>query len=122
MVQQSTFMSPQVGPSERLRPLRLAHSEIDTAVLLDFRAGTVLCASALVDHSQERLDEIVAFSAQIFDGRFGDRRRFSLATRTECLVVQMLENGTALAVIFEPEVDLERAWAVMRDAVDRVVD
>lgn len=122
MVQQSAFKSPQLGFSERLRTLRQAHSEIDTALLLDFRAGTVLCASALVPRSQERLDEIVAFSARIFDGRFGDRRQFSLVTRTAVLVVQLVEAGTALAVIYEPDVDLERAIAMTRDAVDGLKD
>ena len=116
MLQNTVVMATQTGISENLHDLRKAHPEIDTAIFADFRAGTVLSVSSATEQPQEMLDGIVDLAARIFDGRFGDRRQFALVTPTEVLVVQLAAGNNALAVIFDPGVDLARAQSVAGDA------
>lgn len=111
-----------MGHLENLDALRLAHPEIDCAVLVDRRAETVLCVSSHIDQPQEMLDRLSHAAAQFLGGTSGDRNQFCLATPLRIVVAQ--QSGTdpdiALALIFEPSADLGKARATARDACERL--
>lgn len=100
-----------MGDQDHLASLRLAHSEIDCAMLSDLRARTVLRASSHIDQPQEVLDELGRTAAMFFGDRFGDRCEFCLVTPSRTLVARRLgaDGDTALLVVFAPDVDL--GWA-----------
>ena len=88
----------------------------DAAVLMDFRAGTLLHISTTIDQPQEKLDAACALAARLYGASLPARQQAILVGPTEVLIVQRTDEGddTAIAFFLSPEVKLESARALVR--------
>ncbi|WP_089233964.1 hypothetical protein [Tropicimonas sediminicola] len=101
---------------------RRTHAGIDALVYLDFKAGTVLCVSAAADHPQEVFDELCGLSAETFTDLAPRTTQATVATLTEVLVLQRSSKapGTALCLVFDPEMPLVSVKDLGRQALSQL--
>ena len=116
MAQEPIPTPVQLALPERLDMVRQMHSQIDAAVLMDFRAGTLLHISTTIDQPQEKLDAACALAARLYGASLPARQQATLVGPTEVLIVQRTDEGddTAIAFFLSPEVSLESARALVR--------
>lgn len=106
---------------DHLDALRQGQTDIECALYVDMRSGTVLSASGHIQQPQERLDRICEITSQTLDGPWGQQDRVLLVQSTETLCFCRSDQAPAeaLSLICIPDADVTaimgRAQAMLNE-------